>query len=313
MSEFPRALFVSGSSIGDYTPESPEEIEADPRGLLLMYETPRKNAKYIMGLDPTQGITGWSRQSRTPDDTKIDNGAIEIFRVDGMQELLTKEIPNPAGRGTIRVPDMDPVTKRQRVRYKDVQVAEFAAPCDAVEIARVANVLGRIYAGLEEDQCELIWEAYPGPGILTTQELLRLGYGNLWMWEYIDSAAEESNRMGWRSNRETQKLLWYRSRRHLMNHQVVIRSKHLLYEYANAEIDMDKMRARAAYGFHDDRFQAANMCFWAGHKWTYDVERTSEPVTTAPATDYQRMAPDFDNYLSYSGWRELACADLEDD
>jgi len=312
MIDYPSVLHVAGNSIEIYTAEDWEQIERDPRGLLLMYEPPMKRAKYVMGLDPTEGITGWNRGSRVAGDEKTDNGAIEIFRIDGAKELVWETKPNPAGPGNLKLPVIDPITKQQKVLYRDVQVAEFAAPCDAVEIARVANVLGRIYAGDEDDQCELIWEAWPGPGILSTQELLRLGYGNLWHWEYIDSVAEETNRMGWRSTRESQKLLWYRSRRHLMNRQALIRSTFLKDEYANAEIDVEKMRARAAYGYHDDRFQAANMVFWAGHKWTYDVERTDEQVTTAVVTDYQRVAPGLDDYTSFSDWKAKATEDWFD-
>lgn len=300
---YPDVLHVAGSSIEPHTSESWEEIERDPRGVLLMWHPAERHKKYIMACDPTQGITGWSRATRSDGDHKVDNAAIEIFEVDGVREPLWKVEDGQ------RILDIDPITKRQRYLHRDLQVAEFAAPCDAVEIARVCNVLGRIYAGDAEDQCELIYEAWPGPGVLTTQELLRLGYGNLWMWEYIDGQAEETNRPGWRSTRESQKLLWYRARRHLMNRQALIRSKFLLDEYSNAEIDMDKMRARAAYGYHDDRFQAANMAFWAGHRWTYDVERTEEAVTTAVVSDFQRIAPSLDDGMSYKEWRENATAD----
>jgi hypothetical protein len=310
----PRALFVDQSSIQTYVAEPWEEVERDPRGILLMWEPPEKGAKYMMGMDPTHGITGWSRATRNDEDKKVDNGAIEIFKIDAAKLPIFKEIPNPSGPGYVQIADVDPQTKQQRFKYRDVQVAEFAAPCDAVEIARIANILGRIYCGSEEDACCCIWEAYPGPGILTTQELLRLGYPNLWMWEYIDSAAEETNRMGWRSTRESQKLLWYRSRRHLMERRAVIRSKWLLGEYSNAEIDMDKMRAKAAYGSHDDRFQAANMVFWAGHKWTYDIDRESIPVTSAPPVqDYQRYAPVLgDEFPTFDDWKSNSTSDWEE-
>ncbi len=96
-----------------------------------------------------------------------------------------------------------------------------------------------------------------------------------------------------------------------MQRKALIKSPYLLAEYANAEIDMDKMRARAAYGYHDDRFQAANMCFWAGHRWTYEVERTAEPVTEGIPKDYQSMAPTLDDYVSYKQWKEDATADWE--
>jgi len=313
---YPRTLYVAGSSIGEYDDEPWSEIEKDPRGVLLMWEPPQPGVKYIMGADSTEGITGWSRATRTTEDSKTDNGVIEIFKPDGTYELLFK-IENGE-----KIPDIDPVTKRQRRLYKDVQVAEFAAPCDAVELAKVANVLGRIYAGEDEDQCELIWESWPGCGILMTQELLRLGYGNLWHWEYIDSEAEETNRLGWRSTRESQKILWYRSRRHLMGRHAEIRSKYLLDEYSNAEVDLDKMRAKASHGHHDDRFMAANLCFWAGHKWTYDVERLDQVVSETPILEPQRTAPlcevSYEKGLvieetgGFTGWKERATADWYD-
>jgi hypothetical protein len=96
-----------------------------------------------------------------------------------------------------------------------------------------------------------------------------------------------------------------------MNEMAIIQSKYLLEELANAEIDADKMRARAAYGYHDDRMQAANMALWSGHKWCYDVDRTDEQVTESPVTDYQRMAPTLDEYVSYQEWRENATADWD--
>lgn len=306
MITFPKALYVGNNSIHDFEEESWDDIRRDPRGLVLMFEPPTKGAKYIMGLDPTEGRTGWQRSLRTDGDHKIDNGAIEIFRVNGLAEPIYKT------EGNRRIPDIDPITKKQKTLLRDVQVCEFAAPCDAVEIARVANVLGRIYAGSDEDECPLIWEAWPGPGLLTTQELLRLGYGNLWHWQYISSVAEDTNQLGWRSTRESQKILWYRSRRHLMNRQALIRSQFLLDEYANAEIDMDKMRARAAYGYHDDRFQAANMCFWGGHEWSYN-EDPQEEVTETRVLDYQQMAPTLDGYQSYAEWKEACVASWSDD
>jgi len=297
MPDFPKVLHVSGSSIEEYTQESWEDIERDPRGLVLMWEPPEKTAKYVLGLDSSEGITGWSRATKVDGDHKTDNGAIEIIKVDGTWEYAYKE------ENGKRIPDIDLSNGKQRRIYKDVQVCEFAGPVDAVEIARIANVLGRIYAGEDDDQCELIWESWPGCGLLATQELLRIGYGNLWMWEYIDSVAETTNRMGWRSTRESQRILWYRSRRHLMQRQSVIRSRFLLGELADAEIDMDKMRARASYGMHDDRMQAFCMATWAAHKWTYNVDRTEEKVTTEPSQDYQRYAPGLDDYETFSDWK----------
>ncbi len=285
-----QAFHVSGNSL-TASSESEESLSADPRGVVWMWEEPIRSAKYLASFDPSVGITGWNRGLRTDGDHKTDNGALVIFRIDAIRLPLFKR----AGE-----PDIDTLTKAQRFIMRDLQVAEYAAPVDAVEIARVANMMGRIYAGDEDDQCELIFESYPGPGMLSLQELLRLGYGNLWQWEKIaDNVAEQTSHIGWYSGRETQKILWYRSRRHLMERRALIRSPWLVAEYANAVIDVDKMRARAAYGFHDDRLQAANMAFWAGHRWTYNPDRTDEPVTDKPLVEWQNQAPVLGEYQSY--------------
>jgi len=285
-----RSYHVSGNSVTP-TRESAEAILYDPRGLLHIWEEPKQHARYCLGCDPSVGITGWRRDLSTEGDHKTDNGAIEIFQIDAIKVTIVGEDGKP---------EIDPHTKAPRFYYRDLQVAEFFAPVDAVEIARVCNVLGRIYAGDSEDQCLLIHEAYPGPGVLTTQELLRLGYANLWYWETIaDSVAEQTNSVGWHSNMNTQKILWYRSRRHLLEKRAEIQSRWLGAEYTGAVIDMEKMRARAAYGMHDDLLQAADMSIWAGHSWTYDVERTWEPVTESAVYDPQVAAPVIGEYRSY--------------
>jgi hypothetical protein len=307
MSTFPSAFFVTNSKLEE-SAESDDALSNDPRGVVWLFEPPRKHARYIMGMDTAEGITGWSRAIKSESDAKRDNSAIEIFRVDGAKELAWKE--DADGN---RTPEIDPRTNEQKWIHRDVQVAEFAAPIDPVETARIAGVLGKVFQGDADDQCELIWEAWPGCGMLATQELLRIGYSNLWHWEYIADAVEETERLGWRSNRESMKLLWYRARRHLMERRAVIRSRALLDEYANAEIDLDKMRARAAYGFHDDRFMAANLALWAGHKWVYDIERSWEQVTQAPpVVDFQRRAPGMDDdEVSFADWKRRATEDWE--
>lgn len=303
---FPDALYVSGYSMEPCT--SDEWIASDdPRGLLLMWAPPKASATYIMGLDPSEGITGWSRATHGDGFKKTDNGVIEIFEIDGDFDLVFKEV------GGVRIPDIDPQTRRQKRIYKDVQVAEYAAPCDAVEIARVADMLGSIYKGNEEDKCKLIWEAWPGPGLLTTQELIRLGYPNVWYWQHIDTVVEDTKAMGWHSSSRSQQILWTRTRRHLLSGKVDIKSKWLGKEYAKARYDAERNRARAAYGWHDDRMQAANMCFWAGHDWSVEVEPSSDVVRTAnQPDDYQRIAFGLDDYQSYRDWISDRVAEFDD-
>lgn len=293
--EYKRAYHIKGSNLTPNS-ESEESLRTDPRGILWMWEEPRKQARYIMSGDPTVGITGWSRSTRHEGDHKVDNGALSVIRVDAFRMPLMKD----------GAPDIDPKTKEQRFIYRDLQVAEFAAPIDAVEFARIANLVGRIYAGDQEDQCEFIFESYPGPGMLTLQELLRLNYSNLWHWEYLDAEAQATSRIGWRSFTESQKLLWFRAKRHLMERRIKIPSPWALEEYSNAVLDPVKMRAKADYGYHDDRIQAINMGMWAAHKWAYDPERSWEPVTEAPEVDWQRVAPTLGEVFNHrAAWADV--------
>ena len=289
MNVAPDVLHVGGSSIVRTT-ESMESVIADPRGLLLMWHEPRSQGRYVISCDPTVGITGWSRAFRKDGDEKIDNCAIQVFEPSAIRMDLYDENGEPK---------IDPQTKQQQYVMRDMQVAEYAAPVDAVEAARVCRLLGRIYQGVDDEYALLIYESWPGPGILTTQELLRLGYSNIWMWEYITGQAEETSRMGWQSSFQSQKILWMRSRRHLMERKARIYSQFLIEEYANAVIDLEKMRAKAAYGYKDDRMQASNMCFWACHRWSYDEEPVI-PVTTKASVDYQRLAPGLDSRDAWS-------------
>lgn len=302
MNPFPEVLYV-GSGQMEPNHESWEERWADPRGLLFMWEAPRDDVRYVIGFDATEGITGWTRHSRTEGDDKVDNCAIEVFRPNGRYIPAMKD-------GS---PVIDPVTQKPVMLGVDIQVAEWAGPCDAIEGSRIANMLGRLYHGTDDNQCLLIWEAWPGVGLLATQELLRLNYSNPWMWEYIDREVEQTDSPGWRSSLKSQRLLWYRSRRHLMSRQVDIKSRFLGAEYSNAEMDFEKMRARAAYGYHDDRFQAANMCYWASHTWTYDEDAPPERIRSTPIMDFQRFAPTLDDCPTFKEWCDEQIASWYED
>lgn len=272
----------------------------DPRGFLHMWEPPDHRATYITSLDPTHGITGWSRGTRLEGDRKIDNAAIEVFKVNAMRRYLYDAVTDK--------PKVDRGTGEHEFVLCDLQVAEYFAPIDAVESARVANIIGRLYHGSSDEHCELIYEAYPGPGVLSTQELLRVGYSNLWEWEYIaDNVAESTGRLGWRSTETSQNLLWIRARRHLLSDRAKIVSPWLLAELRDAIIHPHKQRAVAANGTHDDLLQAMSMAFWAGHKWAYDVDHTPEPIVENSHVDWQLRAPVLGDEITSvrEQWRNL--------
>lgn len=225
----------------------PSIIDTDPRGIVWMFEDPNPRATYVMGIDPTVGITSWDRMLRTEDDSKTDNGAIEIIRV---------------GRNGA----------------PDVQVCEYAAPIDPEDLADVANILGRLYSGTDEnEQCLCIIEVYPGPGLLTLRKMINYhGYTNHFVWKYLDSmTTRPTNALGWTASPKSVRDLWIRGSRHINRGGIIIRSEPFVEEATDCEQDPLKMSAKAAFGAHDDRVRALLMAVWAAHDWNSQIETDS--------------------------------------
>jgi hypothetical protein len=241
----------------------PSEYDGDPRGIVWMWEPPDPRRRYVLGCDPSVGRTGWNRYDRCREDAKTDNGAIEVIRV---------------GANGIR----------------DVQVAEFAAPIDAFDLAYVINTLGRLYAGEEEDQCKTIIEVSPGPGAGTLQQCLELGYTNHFRWEYYgDSPATPTKALGWHASNRTNRDLWVKASRHLVLDNVIVNSPWLTEEFADCRMNLDKNYGENPGG-HDDRVRAFNLALWIANSWSMNIERTQEIVATTPEVDWQTSDMQYD-------------------
>lgn len=226
--------------------------DRDPRGCLFLWEAPDPRERYILGIDPTFGRTGWNRWARTEEDQSTDNGAIVVIR------------KGKAGRPS-------------------VQVAEFAAPIDPFELAYVANIIGRVYGQGDEDtdgQAQIIHEGFPGPGPSFTRQIMELGYGNLWRWQYFaDAAVKPTQTVGWQATDRTNQQLWSKCSRHLIKGGTVIRSPALAEEYADVVILPGKhWAASVSARRHDDRVRAHCLALWAEQGWDVDFESTDEPV-----------------------------------
>lgn len=262
---FSDAYTVSNS--GSLLKMNPElEYDGDPRGIMWMFEPPQKAHTYVMGIDVAVGRTGWNRYSRVKDDNKTDNGAIEIIRMG--------RFGNP-----------------------DVQVAEFAAPCDPFELGDIANMLGRLYSGTEEDQCKCIIEVQPGPGFGTLQRMLEAGYTNHFRWEYYADSPVSQTRgiaFGWHASNRTNRDLWVKASRHINLRNAIVRSPFLVEEYADCRMNLDKNWAENPGG-HDDRVRAFNLAIWCANGWSMNVERTTEHVRqTAQEVDWQATDMGYD-------------------
>lgn len=258
--------------------------DGDPRGIVWMYEEPKPREVYVMGVDPTVGITSWDRSLRTEDDIKTDNGAVEIIRM---------------GRNGA----------------PDAQVCEFAAPIDPEDLADVCNALGRLYAGNDDnEQCLSIIEVFPGPGLLTLRRMIStFGYTHQFVWKYLDSyAMKHTQSLGWTASAKTVRDLWIRGSRHINRGMVRIRSPYFVEEMTDAEMDPIKMSAKATYGAHDDRLRALLMAIWAGHDWTGQVETESHSRVEVgvPAANWQSSDMSADDM--FEAWEERFAELTED-
>lgn len=256
--------------------------DGDPRGLIYLFEPPSPRARYIIGVDATQGRTGWSRYSRTEDDSAIDNGAIEVIRL---------------GRDEPGHPNYQPA----------VQVAEYAAPIDPYDLATVANALGRLYGGRDEDgQALCIVEVYPGPGGPTQRTMMeKYGYTNMYRHQYLDTGAPgEQGKFdfGWYSSKQSMQHLWTRGLRAIHRKQLVFKSPYLVEELADCEMDLVKLRGAAASGGHDDRATAILLCIWAGFNYTFNIEPVQSRVEVGPTVEWQ--ATDISTERMSSAWEE---------
>lgn len=253
MSHFPETYSVGYT--GSLAKFDIAQYDGDPRGIAWLWEPPSRGCRYVLGADVAYGRTGWNRYDRTREDAKTDNGAIEILRV-----------------GTNNRPD--------------VQVAEYAAPVDPSELGDVINVLARLYAGLEEDQCKMIIETYPGPGAMTLQRCLELGLTNFFHWSYYaDGPATPIKSMGWHASAKTTRDLWIKASRHLNLRQAVVKSPWLAEEYADCRMNPDKQWAENPNG-HDDRVRAFNLAIWEANGFATNVERTAEPVRNQQVVEW---------------------------
>jgi|SRR5579859_623073 len=266
--------------IGKYGLELEQYDKLDPKGQLLVWEPPLASQDYSVGVDPTLGILGWSRATRTEEDWKHDNAAVEVFRVGGFDLKTGHKLP-------------------------DVQVAEWAGPLDAQDLAYVCNFIGRLYGGSHEDQQAMMTiEVYPGPGWMTQREMHdKFGYERFlpWLKEGRYLTQYDTGNRGWQSSQHTRRDLWTRSGGHIKRRRVELRSKWLVEELVACKPDnFLAITARAARmgrsGLNDDRVVAAMLALWAANEWQIGQE-PSEP--TGPAQNVEQPDWQLSGSVSY--------------
>jgi len=269
------------SNCGKLEPRNLETgFELDPRGIVWIFEPPKPGASYFMGVDPARGIVNWDRKLRLQDDDRTDNGCIEVVKKGNWE----RGIP-------------------------DVQVCEFAAPIDAEELADVANAIGRVYGGNNEDgQAMAIIEVWPGPGEPTQRWMIsHFGYTNLYVpVRYANTLTPERGRnvVGWVSSQRSRRDLWTRGMKHIIQERLLINSPALAEEMADCQADdwMASDTARARWGKHDDRVVAMLLAIYAAHDWSWEIETIKSEVTSGGSIDWQKS--DCTVEEMYDAWNE---------
>ena len=269
--------------VGRWGLEVDQYDERDPRGQLLVWEPPSDTADYIVGCDPTMGILGWNRQLRTDEEEKHDNAALEVFRRGRWIDEVVETKDDQGNLRTTRVPKKLP----------DVQVAEWAGPLDAEDLAYVCNFIGRMFPGYsEERQALMAIEIAPGPGWLTQRVLSsQFGYERFppWLIEGSNLVQRDTGKRGWISNSHTRRDLWIRGAGHIKRRNCVLNSKHLVEEMVACRPDnFLSLTARAqrsgTTGLNDDRVVAALIALWFANEWIIGAEPT-EPARRTDTTE----------------------------
>lgn len=250
----PDATQFRGSAIEDLTP-------SQARGYVWLFESPQPGQTYVIGVDPTFGITGWAPELTSDEDLAIDNACVSVWRI---------------GRDG-----------------RDYQAAEYAAPIDVYELASVVNGLGRLYSGNNEmGQAHVIVEVYPGPGWPTEQSLIHhYGYLNYYREKFINTITPEySKGVGWKAGPKQVRDLAIFTRKHVAAKKIVVRSPWLLSEMQDCKLDLEKFTIYAeGNGMHDDRVRAAALAWFAAHDFTTQVHiPESSRIVTGKSISWQQ-------------------------
>lgn len=220
--------------------------KVDPRGLFLIYDYPRRDVYYSIGGDPSLGIAGWHRTTRTDneEEMRIDNSALEVL------------YRHPR-TGHIR------------------QAAEFAGPITPKEFAIYCLVMCHFYPGTagENRGGALILEVYPGPGGQTQARMqYEMGFSNFYQWKTFNGMeVKETDSYGWVSNSKSVREAWIKIKELAEDRQYLPfrpQSKYLLGEMSYAEWDASRMRGMAMSGYHDDRISATLFATWQLEDWS---------------------------------------------
>lgn len=236
---------------------------AQARGTLWIFHLPNTKLRYVIGADPAVGIPGWHPTLKTEKDLSSDNSALTVWGV---------------------------------YRDKAVQVAEYAAPVEPAEFAKVINAVGRFYGGSDpQKMAHVILEAAVGPGPECERTLIgKYHYYNYYTDKPIESFDINSiGKLGWRPSLQSNKDISLNARKVLEVSMPVVRSPWLAEELNDAELDTEKWKIHIPEGGgqHDDRLRSAMLAWWAiwGTEITIPAPHVDPEVLPGRPQNWQSM------------------------
>lgn len=162
------------------------------------------------------------------------------------------------------------------------QVAQFVSnTLKPVEIARIADAIGRFYADDQGTEALAAIESNIGPGLVTQAELQEhLGYSNFFVWQVLDAgdlSKRFTTRIGWATTQRTRPIILSRLHEGLTTkdpitgvldlrlHSPITRAelRHLIIPKVPGASLLD---AEAAPGHHDDCVMAAAIGNWVAYQ-----------------------------------------------
>jgi hypothetical protein len=239
-----------------------EEERLSPLGLVLAWEPPKLILPHDVyaGVDTTGGIEGWSRHLRKKDDEDINNAAISFVR-----------------SGIV----------------VDTDVLEFAAPITPKPLARLFNVLARVWIGRNhmDGQTPTIVEI-TGEGLAFQEELISsYNFFNYYQhFRFTGVEWTETSQFGWTPSPKSVRQLWSLFKSHVTDKHFIPRSRHLIREMRSCTDDqiyvagMTRGKAPKTAGRHDDRVYSRAFAIWFANSWANPEPkpfRQQLPATTS--------------------------------
>jgi hypothetical protein len=155
---------------------------------------------------------------------------------------------------------------------KDEQVAEYRGTISPLDLAKVVDMVGKIYTDKYEAlPAKVAVECNPGsPGIVTQNELQRRGYTHFYIWKRpLKMDGGWTNEYGWWTTNFTRPIMTETGVDYIKKGWLVINSPFTVEEmtsFVNTGADKGKRHYGHAPGYHDDRIIALFIAVTVAHE-----------------------------------------------